>query len=90
MKTKTKLLFQMIKQGEDFFVDPNSIFINGYVFNWQMLNDFLFKKEDSNLPEIVENMIDSKSYEVELEIWEDSDDFRAWIDFDILSTSFLK
>lgn len=80
----------MIKQGEDFFVDPNSIFINGYVFNWQMLNDFLFKKEDSNLPEIVENMIDSKSYEVELEIWEDSDDFRAWIDFDILSTSFLK
>lgn len=86
---KTKLIFQMGKFNDDYIVDPNSIFINGYIFNWDMLGDFLFKKEDSNLPELIENMEDSKMYEVELDTWIDSDDFRHWIDFKVVQYGII-
>jgi len=34
-------------------------------------------------------MEDSKMYEVELDIWIDSDDFRSWIDFSVLQSAAL-
>ncbi len=83
---KTKLIFEMINFDDDYIVDPNSIFINGYVPNWTMLDDFLFQKDDSNLPELIENMVSGEMYQVELEIWEDSDDYRSWIDFKVLDS----
>ena len=86
---KTRLLFQMGKFDEKYIVDPNSIFINGWIYNWRMLTEFLFEEKDSNLPELIENMEDSKMYEVELDIWIDSDDFRSWIDFSVLQSGVV-
>jgi len=86
---KTRLLFQFGKFGDSYLIDPNSIFINGWIFNWQMLNDFLFKEEESNLPELIEHMADSKMYEIELDIWQDSDDYRSWIDFSVITYSII-
>lgn len=83
---RTKLTFEMINIDDDCIVDPNSIFINGWIPNWQMLDEFLFKKEDSNLPELIESMEGSKMYQVELEIWLDSDDYRHWIVFEVLDS----
>lgn len=89
MAEKTKLTFEMINLDDDYIVDPNSIFINGWLPNWQMLDEFLFKKEDSNLSELIENMESGKMYQVELEIWVDSDDYRHWIDFKVLDSGLV-
>ena len=86
---RTKLTFEMINLDDDYIVDPNSIFINGWLPNWQMLDEFLFKKEDSNLPELIESMESGKMYQVELEIWVDSDDYRHWIDFKVLDSGLV-
>lgn len=89
MSVKTKLIFEMINFDDDYIIDPNSIFINGWLPNWQILEEFLFKKEDSNLPEIIENIESGKMYQIELEIWEDSDDYNTWIDFKVISCNIL-
>lgn len=89
MAERTKLTFQMINFDDDYIVDPNSIFINGWLPNWQMLDEFLFKKEDSNLPELIDDMKSGKMYQVELEIWVDSDDYRHWIDFKVLDSGLV-
>lgn len=89
MAQKTKLIFEMINLDDDYIVDPNSIFINGRLPNWLMLDEFLFKKENSNLPELIENMESGKIYRVELEIWVDSDDYRHWIDFEVLDSGLV-
>ena len=89
MEGRTKLIFEMINLGGDYIVDPNSIFINGWLPNWQMVNEFLFKKIDSNLPELIQNMESGKMYQVELEIWLDSDDDRYWIDFKVLDSGLV-
>jgi hypothetical protein len=89
MTERTKLVFEMINLDDDYIVDPNSIFINGWLPNWQMLDEFLFKKEDSNLPELIDNMESGKMYQVELEIWVDSDDYRDWIDFKVLDSGLV-
>jgi hypothetical protein len=52
-------------------------------------DEFLFKKEDSNLPELIDNMESGKMYQVELEIWVDSDDYREWIDFKVLDSGLV-
>jgi hypothetical protein len=85
-RQNTKLTFEMINFDDDYIVDPNAIFINGVIPNWTMLEDFLFKKEDSYLPELIENMESGKTYQVELEIWEDSDDYRSWLDYKVLNS----
>lgn len=90
MKETTKISFEMVKIGNDYIVCQNSIFINGRIPNWVMLGEFLFKKEDSNLPELIENIKDDKMYLVELEIWVDSDDYRHWIDFKVLKAIIIK
>ena len=54
-----------------------------------MLDEFLFKKENSNLSELIENMGSGKIYRVELEIWVDSDDYRHWIDFKVLDSGLV-
>lgn len=89
MKENTKLNFEMINLDDDYIVDPNSIFINGWIPNWNMLDDFLFSKEESNLPELIENMESGKTYQVQLEIFIDSDDYRSWIDFKVLDSSLV-
>ena len=89
MAKRTELTFEMINLDDDYVVDPNSIFINGLLPNWQMLDEFLFKKEDSNLPELIENMESGKMYQVDLEIWVDSDDYRHWIDFKVLDSGLV-
>lgn len=89
MAKRTKLTFEMINLDDDYIVDPNSIYINGWLPNWQMLDEFLFKKEDSNLPELIDNMKSGKMYQVELEIWVDSDDYRHWIDFKVLDSGLV-
>jgi hypothetical protein len=89
MAKKTKIIFEMINLDDDYIVDPNSIFINGWILNWQMLDEFLFTKENSNLHELIENMESGKMYQVELEIWLDSDDYRHWIDFKVLDFGLL-
>lgn len=81
---RTKLSFEMFKMDNSCIVDPNSIFINGYLPHWTMLNDFLFEKEGSYLLEMIDDMNNSKSYFVELEILEDSDDYRFWIDYNVV------
>lgn len=86
---KTKLNFEMINLDNDFIIDPCSIFINGFIPNWIELEKFLFHKEDSNLPELIENIESGKTYYIELEIWEDSDDFRSWLDFKVISTELV-
>lgn len=85
MPKKTHLIFEMY----DYIVDPNSIFINGWLPNWQMLDAFLFA-ENSDLNEITGDLnVSEKTCRVELNIWVDSDDFTNWIDFDVLSVNLV-
>ena len=89
MARKTKIIFEMSKIDDVCIVYPNSIFINGWIPNWHMLNDFLFQKENNNLNELIQDMQEKKIYQVELEIWIDSDDFRDWIDFKVLDSGLV-
>ena len=88
-KQDTKLTFEMIKLDDDFIVDPNSIFINGWIPNWKHLEEFLFEKKDSNLSELIEDIESGKMYQVELEVWTDSDDFGSWIDYRVLDSCLV-
>lgn len=83
---KTVLIFKMFRILESYVVDPNSIYIGGW-FNWNLVNDFLFgEKEQSNLPELIDGMPENVPFEIELEVWEDSDDYRSWLDFKVINT----
>lgn len=80
----TLITFDLIKIGNDYIVDPNSLYVSGY-FNWYMLNDFLFESKDSCLSDIAEELkITELSTEVTLEMWVDNDEFRSWIDYNII------
>lgn len=79
----------MGKFNDNYFVDPNSIYIAGWIHNWQMLSDFLFEEENSILPELIENIEENKMYEVDLDTWLDSDDDKSWIEYSINNAELI-
>lgn len=84
---RTKVIFDLIKLEENnLIVDPNSICVNGY-FKWYLLDEFLFEgfPNDDYVEEFFDKMKEGECYEVEIEVWEDSDDDNTWIDYKILN-----
>lgn len=80
---RTIIEFDLIRDYEGYIVDPKSIFINGY-FNWNTIQDFLFSNNCEYMNELGERMNNEGRNSFKLEIWEDSDDYRSWICYDIL------
>ena len=70
MAERTKLIFEMINLDDDYIVDPNSIFINGWLPNWQMLDEFLLN-----------NTQDLKEYKNvnDFPIWNTSEKVDKWL-----------
>ena len=84
---KTIVQFDLIKLGENSFcVDPNEIYVKGF-FNLNMLNEFL-TDEENYLKYIREDLEEGKPKTTIVEIWEDSDDYRTWIDYKLLPDDY--
>ena len=84
---KTIVQFDLIKLGENSFcVDPIGIYIKGY-FNLNMLNELL-TDEESYLRYMREDLEEGKPKRTTIEVWEDSDDYRTWLDFKTLPDDF--
>ena len=80
---KTILQFDLFRDGEDsFFTDPTCVFINGY-FNWIMVDDFLTNID--YLRYIDESLEVGQCSNVTVEIWEDCDDYRSWLDYRVVN-----
>lgn len=82
---KTIVQFDLIKLSEESYcVDPYSLYVFGFI-NYNLLKDLLtdlnylteMKVEILNIPKTIS-----------LKVWEDSDDFRTWLDFEILDDDF--
>jgi hypothetical protein len=84
---KTIIQFDLFKADEkSFFTDPTSMYIKGY-FNWVMVNELL-TDEEAYLSYLGEDLKVGEMKTVTLEIWEDSDDYRSWLDYKELPTDF--
>lgn len=82
---KTIIQFDIFKVGEkSLYTDPQSIYIKGY-FNWNLVNEFL-TDEEAYLRYLGEDLKVGEMKTMTCEIWEDSDDYRTWIDYKELPT----
>jgi hypothetical protein len=83
---KTTIQFDIIKVDENgkifTYLSSNKIFIDGWV-NIHLLNEFL--SSDDYLSELTEDIEIRNTKTMTLEIWEDSDDYRSWLDYKIIS-----
>jgi hypothetical protein len=85
---KTTIVFQYLKVGlNNYIVDGNSVFVNGWV-DWFLLEKFLFHKPN-RLSEIIPKSELLKTYEVELELSINEDDNNRWIDFTVLKSRIV-
>lgn len=83
---KTIIQFEIVKLSENnFVIDPTAIYIRGW-FNHNMLNELL--TSENYLNDLGEGMEEGKTKTMTLEIWEDSDDYRSWIDYKVLPDEF--
>lgn len=84
---KTIIQFDIFKVGENsLYTDPVSLYIKGF-FNWNLVNEFL-TNEEAYLRYLGEDLKVGEMKTMTCEIWEDSDDYRTWIDYKELPTDF--
>lgn len=83
---KTIIQFEIVKLSENnFVIDPKAIYVRGW-FNHNLLNELL--TSENYLNDLGEGMEEDKTKTMTLEIWEDSDDYRSWIDYKVLPDGF--
>lgn len=77
---KTIIQFDLFKVGEkSLYIDPTNLYINGR-FNQVLLDDFLTNEEDY-LSFLGADLEVGGVKTMTLEIWEDSDDYKTWLDW---------
>ena len=84
----TIIAFDLARLADtEFVLDPNSFAMNGMI-GWHYLDEFLWKETDW-YAEVWDNkkneILDSCAKHVIMEIWLDSDDYRSWIDFEVIN-----
>ena len=83
---KTIVQFQIIKLGDkDYLTDPNTLYVFGFI-NFNMLQELLTSIE--YLGEIGESFKMHEPKTVTLQVWEDSDDFKTWLDYEIMPDDY--
>ena len=80
---RTKVTFNLQKFDELCIVGGN-YHIEGWI-NWQLFNETFYDKSDDYLYHILDGYEEHLWYEVTIELWEDSDDYRTWYDYKVLS-----
>lgn len=81
---KAVIQFDLLRDGDMFIPMIYSISIYGTV-NIYML-DTLF--EQSSLSEIGEHLKDGERKTITLKVWEDYDDYRSWLDYELLPDDY--
>jgi hypothetical protein len=82
----TIVQFDLIRLGEnDYYTDPTSTYIFGYI-NLLMLEELM------NSPDYINDMLDDlkigECRTVTLEVWEDMDDDKTWLDYKVLPKDY--
>lgn len=76
--------FDLLRYEDEFIPMVNSIFIHGVV-SMYMLDDIF---EQSTLSEIGEHLKNGERKTITLKVWEDSDDYRYWLDYEVLPDDY--
>lgn len=88
MKT-TRLVFRMFYIDGEYEVFPDSMIIIGTIFDWKLLNEFLFENKDGKLSNIVENIEEGRMYEIVLDYWIENEEGQSWLDFKVIKTELI-
>lgn len=83
---KTIVQFDLIRLGEnDYCTDPNTLYVFGFI-NFNMLEELMTSADYLN--DMVENLEIGKPKTVTMEVWEDSDDYRTWLDYKLMPDDY--
>lgn len=86
--SKTIIEFEVIKYSENgYTVDPTTLYVNGHI------NFIELQKMVTDLDYLKEDIIDigiGKSKVITMEVWEDSDDFKTWMDYRLITEDTCK
>ena len=83
---KTIVQFDLIKLGENNYVtDPASLYVFGFI-NQNMLEELMTSPDYLN--DMVEGLETGELKTVTMEVWEDSDDYRTWLDYKLLPDDY--
>lgn len=83
---KTIVQFDLIRLGKkDYCTDPNTLYVFGFI-NFNMLEKLMTSEDYLN--DMVDNLEVGKPKTVTMEVWEDSDDYRTWLDYKMLPDDY--
>lgn len=83
---KTIIQFDLIRLGEnDYCADPTTLYIFGFI-NFNMLKELITSPDYLN--DMVENLEIEKPKTVTMQVWEDSDGYRTWLDYELLPNDY--
>jgi len=83
---KTIVQFDLIKLGENNYVtDPTSLYVFGFI-NQNMLEELMTSPDYLN--DMVDDLETGERKTVTMQVWEDSDDYRTWLDYKLLPDDY--
>ena len=83
---KTIVQFELIRLSDDkYCIDPSTLYVFGYI-NFNMLEQLITSADYLN--DMIENLEIGKSKTVTMQVWEDSDDYRTWLDYNLLPDDY--
>ena len=83
---KTIVQFDLIRLGEnDYYTDPSTLYVFGFI-NFNMLEELMTSADYLN--DMVEKLEIEKPKNVTIEVWEDSDDYRTWLDYKLMPDDY--
>ena len=83
---KTIVQFDLIRLGEnDYYTDPSTLYVFGFI-NFNMLKELMTSADYLN--DMVEKLEIEKPKTVTIEVWEDSDDYRTWLDYKLMPDDY--
>lgn len=82
----TIVQFDLIRIGDnDYCTDPYSLYVFGFI-NFNMLEELMTSEHYLN--DMVENLEIGKPKTVTMQVWEDSDDYRTWLDYKLMPDDY--
>jgi hypothetical protein len=76
--------FDLLRNEDEFIPMVNSIFIHGVISMYML--DYIF--EQSTLSEIGEHLKNGERKTITLKVWEDSGDYRYWLEYEVLPDDY--
>ena len=82
----TIVQFELIRLGDnDYCIDPSTLYVFGFI-NFYMLEQLTTSADYLN--NMIENLEIGKSKTVTMQVWEDSDDYRTWLEYELLPDDY--